>query len=30
MKKYGRLNGDAWKNVEDLKECLDSRDTLKT
>jgi len=26
MKKYGRLDDDAWKNVEDLKECLDSRD----
>jgi len=30
MKKYARLNDDAWKHVEDLKECLDSRDTLKT
>jgi len=30
MKKYGRLDDDAWKNVEDLKECLDSKDTLKT
>jgi len=30
MKKYGRLGDDAWKNVEDLKECFDSRDTLKT
>jgi len=29
MKKYGRLD-DAWKNIEDLKECFDSRDTLKT
>jgi len=26
MKKYGRLDDDAWKNVEDLKECFDSRD----
>jgi len=30
MKKYGRLDDDAWKNVEDLKECLDSRDTFET
>jgi len=30
MKKYGRLNDGAWKNVEDLKGCLESRDTLKT
>jgi len=30
MKKYRRLDDDAWKNVEDLKECFDSRDTLKT
>jgi len=31
MKKYGRLDDDdAWKDVEDLKECLDSRDTLKS
>jgi len=30
MKKYGRLDDDAWKNVKDLKECLDSRDTLKS
>jgi len=30
MKKYERLDDDAWKNVEDLKECLNSRDTLKT
>jgi len=31
MKKYGRLDdNDAWKNVEDLKECFDSRDALKT
>jgi len=30
MKKYGRLGDDAWKNVEDLKECFNSRDTLKT
>jgi len=26
MKKYGRLDDDAWKNVEDLKECFNSRD----
>jgi len=26
MKKYGRLDDDGWKNVEDLKECFDSRD----
>jgi len=26
MKKYGRLDDDAWKNVEDFKECLDSTD----
>jgi len=25
MKKYGRLDDDAWKNVADLKECFDSR-----
>jgi len=30
MKKYGGLDDDAWKNIEDLKECFDSRDTLKT
>jgi len=30
MKKDGRLDDDAWKNVEDLKECFDSRDALKT
>jgi len=30
MKKYGRLNDEVWKNVEDLRECFDSRDTLKT
>jgi len=30
MKKYGRLDNDAWKNVENLKECFDSRDALKT
>jgi len=29
MKKYGRFDDDAWKNVKDLKQCLDSRDTLK-
>jgi len=29
MKKYRRFDDDAWKNVEDLKECFDSRDTLK-
>jgi len=26
MKKYRILDDDAWKNVEDLKECFDSRD----
>jgi len=30
MKKYGRLDDDTWKNVEDLKEGFDSRDALKT
>jgi len=30
MKKYGRLDDDALKNVEDLKKCFDSRDTLNT
>jgi len=30
MKKYERLNDDAWKNVEDLKECFDSIDAWKT
>jgi len=30
MKKYGRLDDDAWKNVEDLKECFNSGDPLKT
>jgi len=30
MKKYGRLDDDVWKNVEDLKECFDSRYALKT
>ena len=24
--KYDKFNDDAWKNVEDLKECFDSRD----
>jgi len=28
--KDGRLNDDTWKIVEDLKECFDSRDALKT
>jgi len=26
MKKYDKFSDDAWKNVEDLKECFDSRD----
>jgi len=30
MKNYGRLDDDGWKNGENIKECLDSRDTLKT
>ena len=30
MKKYGRFDDDAWKNVEDLKEYFNLKDTLKT
>ena len=30
MKKYGRLDDDTWKNVEDLKEYFNLKDTLKT